>query len=669
MRHTGFDTVRFHNAHPIEVRPGVYDFARSDAWFDAAQAEGIGVIYHATEGKRISDAMLQKHGLTRQQHDASFLDEPRMLAPVEETLAPMIRRYRKHPAMYMWVLYGEPGFGGRPLDCDEEEAAFAAWLKRQYRTLKALDAAWNFYPDRREPVVPSFERAWEAVAEFSHKAELAGGHLSKRNYGAARDLMRFHTDRSLARAKATIDIVRRDDAGHPIAVGSHQLFLNQPALRWDIGKWARLGDLHFSLIHQSWHFEMVHGEVDRPTYMQARLTRDYFKGGWTSAFETTGGAVQYSGGYGNSMTPGLMRRLTLSYLAAGNLAMAFWTWNHRKGGWEAGEYGLTTLSGAVSSWAKEAGAVSRGLDRYAAELWQAKQDDPAGILTGWDNQAIVMLEPQRHDLQDAPGEFARGSKTQASRACIGLARSLIDAQVPFEYLTLDELAEGIGLCYSTIYAPHMRAISREHIGLLADYVKKGGRLVADVQFGFHDQWGKLHRTGKGGPHEWLFGAYIDTIHDTRTNPVRYSGMEIDGFYGDLVPTRAKVLGRFDHGSPAVTEHRLGRGTATLIAFDPARMCWRPGNPPLQTWLAGVVRGNNPRKWECDAPMAFRLSSPAADHYFLLNDGPRRWATIRAHDRAYTSGQYVIERRPIDIIGTIAVDLPERSGVWLRLARR
>ena len=75
--------------------------------------------------------------------------------------------------------------------------------------------------------------------------------------------------------------------------------------------------MHTTSIHLSWHFESVAGEVDLPVYLQARATRDYFKAGFTSAFETTGGAVQFSGGYGNHMDVGLMRRLCL-HLAAGN---------------------------------------------------------------------------------------------------------------------------------------------------------------------------------------------------------------------------------------------------------------------------------------------------------------------------------------------------------------
>ncbi len=165
-----------------------------------------------------------------------------------------------------------------------------------------------------------------------------------------------------------LDLIREIDPAHAIAIGAHQLFANQPLLRWDIPKWAKLGDLFTSSIHLSWHFELVDGEVDRPVYMQARLTRDADKQGWTSCYETTGGPVQYSGGFGNAMTPGLMRRLMLSYLAAGNQNIAFWTWNPRPGGWEGGEYGMIDLAGDLTPWAEEAGLVTKAMHRWHDEL-------------------------------------------------------------------------------------------------------------------------------------------------------------------------------------------------------------------------------------------------------------------------------------------------------------
>jgi beta-galactosidase len=253
------------------------------------------------------------------------------------------------------------------------------------------------------------------------------------------------------------------------------------------------------------------------------------------------------------------------------------------------------------------------------------------------------------------------------RAYMGCARALIDAHVPFEYVTADELLEGIALYYPVLYLPHLRAASVELMDTLINYVQKGGRLVADVQVGFEDQWGKLHRTGPGGLQDQAFGAYVDTIHDARTAPVSVNDIPVEGFYGTLVPTTAKVLARFDDGQPAITQARVGQGTAILIGFDAARMCWQPGQDAVEALVAAAVWGGDRSGWSCDAPMAFRRSSSQADHYFLLNDGDARAVWLTVYDRTYGAGEYVLEGKPIDTAGTIAIDLPARSAVWCRFS--
>jgi beta-galactosidase len=668
MHDLGFNAVRYHSADPTETRAGEFDFTRTDDWMNAAEEAGIRVILHANL-TRPSDALLADCGLDRRSFLQGHLDAPKPREALERWLGPIVGRYRPHPALLAWGLLGEPEPGDEDIDNEYDRQRFGRWLRERYGTIDRLDEAWNLYPQKGRPIVPGFEEAWRALEGFGADRKISGAHRAKVNYGAARDMLRYLTEKLIARAARVIEVVRTYDPDHPVTTGSHQLFANQAALRWDIGRWARLGDLHFSSIHLSWHFEPVEGEVDRPVYMQARQTRDYFKGGWTSAFETTGGAVQYSGGYGNAMTAGLMRRLMLSYLAAGNVNIAFWTWNHRPGGWEAGEYGLTTLSGEVSPWAEEAGRVARAMAAHKDELWQAEQDVRVGVLEDWDTQAILALEPERHELKAATaGRFGRGTAMQASRARIGVSRALINAHVPFEYVTSAELLEGIALRYPVIYAPHLRALGREAADALGDYVRRGGRLIADVQFAFLDPWGKLHPTGLGGLREGLFGAWIDTIHDARTDPRSANGIAVEGFFGDLRTTSARVICRFDDGRPAVSEARVGKGTAVLVAFDAARMCHRPGNLAMEGLLADLVTAGWRRPWRCTAPMTFRLSAPKADHYFLINDSAARTAFLSVFDREYTSAREVIEEGDIDLSGTIAVELPAQSAKWLRFER-
>jgi hypothetical protein len=66
-------------------------------------------------------------------------------------------------------------------------------------------------------------------------------------------------------------------------------------------------------------------------------------------------------------------------------------------------------------------------------------------------------------------------------------------------------------------------------------------------------------------------------------------------------------------------------------------------------------------------MVFRRTHARADHWFFINDGPARCATLRVYDRSYRAGCDAVTGERVDVTGTISVNLPARSGVWIRLA--
>lgn len=668
MRDLGFNAVRFYHAVPTETSPGVFDFSRSDLWMDAAREAGIRVILHL-EWFEVSDALLAREGLDREGFERTHGKDPRYLAVLQAHYGPVIERYRAHPALYMWGILGEPDVGPSKLE-PEARARFGEWLEAKYGTLQALDKAWNVYPDRGKPIVPGFAEAWHALAGLHSEEKISGVNRSLINYGAARDFIEFATDHSFVRAEALLGLIRGIDPEHPIALGAHQLFASQPLLRWNIPRWAKMGDLFTTSIHLSWHFELVEGEVDRPVYMQARLTRDADKTGWTSCYETTAGPVQYSGGYGNAMTPGLMRRLMLSYLAAGNVNIGFWTWNPRPGGWEAGEYGLIDLAGNLTPWAEEAGRVTRAMERYHDELWEADDEADVGILTSWDTDALLCLEPHRHDL-DGLRDHSRGTPEQAQRSRIGAARALINAHVPFHVLTVEELDTPLAERYRVLYAPHLRTLDDGLLDRLLRFVEEGGRLIADVPFGFNDPWGKLLKTGRGSKIDQLFGGWITAIHDTRTNARQLGQTAIHGFYAGLGISDARVLASWEDGEPAILEKTFGAqgGSAVLIGCDLSRQCLKPGNHAAESLLADLVKTGRQPAWRCSAPLAWRRRCGKADHYFLVNDGPRTPAWIDCFDAEYTGGVDVLTGETFSLDGTISCELPQDSACWLRLERR
>ncbi|MFW5818179.1 MAG: beta-galactosidase [Planctomycetota bacterium] len=668
MVELGYNAVRFHTADPEEIRPGRWDFRRPDEWFGAAEDAGIGVIWHVP-WIRPSRAMLTRHGLTEDEFAMLWPDEESYRSAIAEHVTPLIERYRDHPATLAYGGPGEPAPASGNLDAEYDQLRFARWLEEKYGTIEALDAAWNLYPEKGKPIAESFDKAWEVLKGFDADPQISGVHRAKVNYGAGRDLLRYFADKMNARVCHLADHIRSIDDEHMVLLGSHQLHANQAQLRWHFPDWAAAGDVYISSIHPAWHFELAGGEIDRPVYMQAKLTNDYFKGGHTSAYETTGGAVQYSGGYPNAMSAGQMRRFMLSYLAAGNESIAFWTWNHRPGGWESGEYGMTTLSGKLTPWAVEGGQIARAIDRYKDEIWSADQEARVGIIEDWDTEAILCFEPERHDLQQGVGRFAKGTAMQASRARIGASRAMINAQVPFQYVTADEIRDGLGPVWPVLYAAHTRAMSDETIDALTEYVQRGGRLIADVQFGFQDCWGKVRPTGPGSRLEALFGAWVDVIHDTRTEPMQLGQASIEGFFGDVEATDARVLARFADGRAAITEQQIGKGAAVLIGFDAGRMCHTPGCGEIERLLAELVTVGAMPTWRCTAPMTFRLRAGKADHYFLLNDGSATPALLQVWDASYADGVDAVTGEPIDVSGTLAIDLPARSGRWIRFSAK
>ena len=339
--------------------------------------------------------LLVEHGVTLEAFQRSWLDTPETTAVVEAHVAGTVGTLPGRVGT--WCVLGEPNSTGFDPENPEECRQLMDWLKNRYETLEELSRAWRSYPT--QPDIGRWEDA-VALATPDGAVGITGVENASKLYGAVRDRQAFLADRTCSRAERITEMVAKVDPGIPVGVGSHQLFINQPGLGWDIGRWARAGSLHTTSIHLSWHFEAVAGEVDLPVYLQSRSTRDMAKSGFTSAFETTGGPVQFSGGYSNHMDEGLMRRLCLSYLAAGNQTMAFWTWNTRPGGWEQGEYGMLGLSGEIMPWGHEAGRIAQRMEAYREELWEETPSASVGIVESWDTDAVLLREPHRHGSND-----------------------------------------------------------------------------------------------------------------------------------------------------------------------------------------------------------------------------------------------------------------------------
>lgn len=543
---------------------------------------------------------------------------------------------------------------------------FIEWLKEQYGDVETLKKAWNV-----EHVGLSGKlRSWESWEDVMAGLDTDVGNKEYRHY---RDMMRFRADTFIESAiKPKIELQKITDPNIPLRSGGEMgIFLPFASRGTDMEGIARAmaeGGSFYPSIHLTWHFEEAHYEVARPVYMQAAMTSDWAKGIWSATWESSGGPSWFSGGKspfvewaqdkppGFTCHEGTQTILMLSWLAGGYRGFGLWTWNQRTAGWECGEFGLVDRNRKLTERARRAGAIGKAAKKYRRELWESDKQPEVGVLQCFDNEAMWA----------AMGVTGRDMyKSQPIRARMGASRALINGNIPWEHVTPRQLADGLGPRYQTIYLPAFLSLGTELLEMLIEYVEQGGRVVMDLPSAYIDDYGRLLYTEEGTLFEKLFGVVLHEYGYSRTinNTYTIGDVELEGFTASLTPTTAKILATYsDQGGAAITENRLGKGTAVFLGAEASLGSCLPGNDAMEGMIRDLCTDGRPRLYNCDGAIVYRLVSPKADHYFLINDQAAREVQLLL-ETDYTSCSDAITGESLDLTKPLALE--REGGRWVR----
>ncbi len=616
----------------------------------------------------ITDALLQKLKLPVTLSRAERVTHPAVLAYQREVLRTRIRKQqnyaRQSPTgqfMRSTSVAYDPEIGGRGLELNERgETLFIDWLKITYGTVEKLNDAWNQYHAGLFLSEQRVFRDWPDVAANWQK-------VSDREFRRMRDILRFKVEHNLKRIRESAQQFQTFDPNAPYR-GGGEIGLFNP-IAWYGVDMAGIADVltdygsFYPSMHFSWHFGLVKYELGRTLYMQASLMNDLFKGGWTGGWESSGGPQQLDGersstdANGYTVESGELMQLYLSQLAAGFRGFGIWCWNGRSAGKEGGEYALLDRNGQVTERAEVIGKLAQAMQRYRFELWSARKEPTVGILYDWENEAHWATRSirGRESFRDVP-----------MQARVGISRTLANANVPYEYVTPEDLKQGLAQRYRVLYLPAMHCLRNELLPVLTAYVQAGGRLVLDLPGAGFDEYARLRNTGEGSPFEGLFGATLDDFQYAGTNrTIRLERDTLRGFTMDATPTTARVLARYDTGKPAILERSLGRGQAVLLGYEASLGTFKPGHTEREARLVGYTLGRHKPPFRCQGAIAYRLAGSGADHYFLLNDGNARTVSFSADQpyRTWTdaiTGERLTPGQPIQVAGY--------SGRWVRMEK-
>ena len=528
----------------LEPEPGRHDFGWLDRVVDVLHDGGIGIDMatataapppwfsqaHPDSLPTRSDGSVLWWG-SRQAYCPSSPEYREAAAQMSGLIA---TRYAAHPAVRMWHVNNEYGCHVAQCFCDVSAAAFRTWLQARYGELSALNAAWgtSFWSQRYS--------AWEQVLPPRDSP-------TWRNPTQQLDWWRFNSDELLTLFRAERDAVR--------AVSDLPLTTNFMASRFkplDYAKWAPEMDLV-----SNDHYLV--GEDPAPEVelaLSADLTRGLAGQAPWLLMESSTSAVNWQP-RNLAKTPGQLRRNALQHLARGADGIMFFQWRASQAGAEKYHSGLVPHAGTDSKVWREVVELG-GLLQSMAEVRGTRVVADVAIL--WDYEAWWAVELDSHPSQDVTFLAAVRSYYE----CLWRAGVTADFVHPEADLT----------SYRLVLAPSLYLMSDAAAKAVTEYVRSGGCMVVSYFSGIVDEQDHVRLGGYPGALREVLGVRVEEFFPLAAGQrVQLSGGGTAGVWVELLATTgAEPLQTYVDGplpgTPAMTRHAFGEGTAWYVATTP-----------------------------------------------------------------------------------------------------
>lgn len=562
MRASGMNTVKFWACWSW-MQPGSeqIDFEDLDELMDLAHESGLRVVINtiledapywleeAAPGARYHDQEDRPIALTAAMNTPGggwpglCFHNVEVWTAAERFLAAVAQRYREHPALLTWDVWNEPHL--EPASyfpdrwycyCAASRAEFNAWLQARYGSLAALNDAWSRRFGSWDHVQPP--RMFEAVPDVI-------------------DWRQFWFDTLRQWLAARVTAVRSADAHHQV--------MTHVALSGFTGQLATHTLDEFSLTRDVDAF----GTSSFPTWLMRddhveqmfnlETARDAAAGKPFWQAELQGGRGRRDGLRSTPQPAADSIELWMwNALAAGASGLMFWQWRPELLGPESPGYGLCSPDGSTTA---RVVAASRG-----AAVCDLTEMDGRVLVP----PTVALLVSRRSALH----AWATDRHMDVYReAVLGAYRTFADLDVPVTILHEDQLATaGVPEHVRTLYWPMPTVADEPMADRLAEFVRGGGRLVAECAPGEYTSLGRRRPVVPGLGLAEVFGAYeVETDAVDEIAVAMVDGTSMTGAWQreSLRLETASAVGHFSDGSVAACEAAYGTGTAVWIASYPS----------------------------------------------------------------------------------------------------
>jgi beta-galactosidase len=459
------------------------------------------------------------------------------------------RRYAGNPAVVAWHVGNE--YGGACY-CDLCGRAFRAWLRHEYATLDALNAAWytTFWSHRFTD--------WDEIEPPSALTEHWRGPDHTAFQGVTLDYLRFMSDAMLANFRAEKAALRESG---DLPVTTNFMGMYRPI---DYHRWA--ADLDFV----SWDNYPPDDTSQARTALAHDLMRG-LKGGQPFWLMEQTPSYTASRDVNPLKRPGLLRLWSWQAVAHGADAVLYFQLRASRGACEK-YHGAVIGHGdrADTRVFREVAELGAELDRLGDATLGARTPARVALLFDWDSWWAL-------EISDGPSRLVRYLDVVLS-----YHRALWDAGVDVDVVPVTADLAG----YDVVVAPALHMVKGDLATRLEAVARRGGSVLATFLSGRVDGNDLAFLADVPGPLAPLMGIRVDEW-DARTadvvNPVRLgtngpvAGSRL--LFEIVIPAGAEVIGTYQADfyadAPAVTRHAFGAGHGWYVAtgLDQTGVTW------------------------------------------------------------------------------------------------
>ncbi|MFH1709842.1 MAG: beta-galactosidase, partial [bacterium] len=564
----GFKIVRFGEMawNWMEPKEGKFDFSGLDEAMELAKKHGLKILL-GIPASQAPSWLISKYPEIRPVADDGTLypeygPRPNLCRDssvhkkfAKRLIENLVKRYAKHPALYMWQMDNEPTYP--PLDsttqkdfchCKATESAFRKWAKKEYENITKLNEKWG-------------TKFW--TVEFSSFDEITPPRCGMWDAGNPHiflDWFRFKSIRLKEYLSWAMSVIKGLDKEHKVGTNGF------------IGICSRVPDHDILASEMQWYGLDVYPKGNKAGPMDLARMLDLWRG-YVSERDCEFHVTELQGGqnvrwgYPGPVDGKDIRLWTHQTFAHGARTVLYHAWRAPLFGSETGGFGILKLNGSRSERLEKIEGTIKEIDKISYII------DKSEIIS---KVAIAFLrssEVGTYEEQGPPRNIS--GQWMEVRSDIGLMHGLLSVSGahsslwnhhnPVSFIFERHLEAGKTLPFEAILLPNPYILKDKSAKLLRKFVYDGGILITEARFGLKNENAHLYETP-------LMEGLLDIKYDHTEiidREIKISAMNVKaaGFRDIVDASDNNVIASFDDGHPAIIEKRIGKGRVIYAAFS------------------------------------------------------------------------------------------------------